>query len=568
MKKMKYRNSVNYSNNKSIKNFNSKYYDNNLCNDKIRKNIFLNNLNRISKNNSNFIKNLNSTFRDYEVNLNQKDIKITKNLYNITVNKVFNMKMKLKHSEQLLREYDEKYEFNTTRDYNKKNNKNIDNILYKSKEKEENSKDNFSMNISNIIENNKNKNEHFYYTPKDNKKKSFNRIPTYNENNFKRYSINCNKKYNINKYMKIIINEKKIRKKMKKIEQLTKLFSAVEVVEKQEIIDENKFFKIDKKEKKFIPFYREKINNKNKININSISKRFKLRKNNDENLSEEKSINSQKITSLSFNKTKTKEKDINNNTYSKIYKDIKQIKLIPKLFLSLSNNKANLNNICINSENLSNIHKLPKSARNKKNIFFSSSFPNFNFSSNNNRRDIKTSLLCFSPKEKNKLNLSIRTYQRNKEISPIIHKTINIGKKINNIIKKNYVLHKEPKIKNNFYNILEDQKLDLEKLRNNLKLKDSNGIYGKINEIQILKNNIRNLRKMMSKKETDIIKTIAQEMINEDLLLNKRLIYNVGLENRINRQKYLELYNILTNSKHRKRILEDNYVFDDNKIYG
>ena len=33
-------------------------------------------------------------------------------------------------------------------------------------------------------------------------------------------------------------------------------------------------------------------------------------------------------------------------------------------------------------------------------------------------------------------------------------------------------------------NILEESKIDLEKLRKNLKLKDSKGIYGKINEIK------------------------------------------------------------------------------------
>ena len=77
-----------------------------------------------------------------------------------------------------------------------------------------------------------------------------------------------------------------------------------------------------------------------------------------------------------------------------------------------------------------------------------------------------------------------------------------------------------------------------------------------------MKNNLEKMKKIITKKEINIIKSINRGMIKEDLLLNKRLIYNVGLENRVNRQKYLELYNVLTKTKHRKRIIESNYTFD------
>ena len=201
----------------------------------------------------------------------------------------------------------------------------------------------------------------------------------------------------------------------------------------------------------------------------------------------------------------------------------------------------NINNFC----DLSDISYSGINTRNKKKIFFSSY----------NRKNKKT-LFNYSPIEKQKINFSLKIEHKHKEISPIIHETINEGKKIDKMISKNYIFHKEPKLKNNIFDILDDKKIDLENLRNQLKLKDSNGIYGKINEIQIMKNNLEKVKKYITKKEVNLIKAIDQGMIKEDLLLNKRLIYNVGLENRVNRQKYLELYNILTKTKHRKRIIE------------
>ena len=112
---MRYRNSINFTlrNSRSGKsNQNSKYNDTNPYSDRVLKNFFLNNLNRMSRKNIDLIKNLNNTFRQYELNMNQKDIKISKNLFNISVNRVTNIKNKIKLSEQLFRQYDEKYGFN------------------------------------------------------------------------------------------------------------------------------------------------------------------------------------------------------------------------------------------------------------------------------------------------------------------------------------------------------------------------------------------------------------------------------------------------------------------------
>ena len=142
---MKFRNSINYfiNDNKRKINFHSKYNEKNPYNDKVLKNFFLNNLNKLSIKNSDLIKRLNDTFRNYELNLNQKDVKITNNLYHVSVNRVLDLKNKLKRSEQLLREYENQYGFNSTRYDNRINNNNsVHHLLSEPKEKENNSRKN------------------------------------------------------------------------------------------------------------------------------------------------------------------------------------------------------------------------------------------------------------------------------------------------------------------------------------------------------------------------------------------------------------------------------------------
>ena len=159
-----------------------------------------------------------------------------------------------------------------------------------------------------------------------------------------------------------------------------------------------------------------------------------------------------------------------------------------------------------------------------------------------------------------------KSNQTSMEINPIIHKIIKEGKKINEIISNNYIKYKRTKIEDNMTNILEEEhKMDLEKLRKNLKLKDSKGIYGKINVIEIMDNKIEKMRKIITKKQIKILQSIARAMIKEDLLLNKRLVYNVGIENRLNMQKYLQLYNDLTNTNQRKREI-DTYGISGNNL--
>ena len=163
-----------------------------------------------------------------------------------------------------------------------------------------------------------------------------------------------------------------------------------------------------------------------------------------------------------------------------------------------------------------------------------------------------------------KYSISKIACETNKEIESIAYKTINDANKINSEVRKNYSSHNEPKIKikkNYLAELLNDTKIDLVKLRTNLKLKDSNGLLGEINEIEILEKDLKRMSKMLNKTNLNILKPIARGLIHKDLILNKRLIYNVGIEHRKSRKKYFKLYDILNNLKIRQKIVE-NYIID------
>ena len=384
---MKYRNSVIYSNR------DSKFSLTNSCNDKMLKNLFLNNLNKISKNNIDLIKNLNNTFRNYQLNLNQKDIKIANNLFNISTNRVINIRNKIKKSEKLFHQYEEQYGFNSAINMSKIINNNSNPCLLN----ESKVKDDFFRNLIHI---NKNRN-------KNNDKNAI--IEEYNSKkyNFRRYSANVNYKNDMKqKFMKLIINEKKIQKKIRKIDQLNTLFSAIETIEKKEIINGNKFFKVENKKRELLSFFKDLKKDKKLFNYNYIRNRHKQRKNKNKNcLSEEKSIIRENISKFSHIKSENNIKDYNNKTLFnlKINKNNDNKKVIPQIFLSTSNSKSNLSNIKNSKiENLSDISNIESTSKNKKNIIFSSSFPNLNHLSKNTniKRNINYSLYNISHIEK------------------------------------------------------------------------------------------------------------------------------------------------------------------------
>ena len=576
---MRHRNSVNYilKDSKSVKpNINSRHKEINSYNDKILKNIFLNNLNHISKKNIELIKNLNNTFRNYELNLNQKDIKITNNLFNISANRIFNLKNKIKLSEQLFRKYDEQYGSNSIHNFSNINN--TTSKLSESKEKKEKTKSNISIDINDkdIL--------------KENEEKKYQNLKTEKKMDIKRYSVNCNKKNNARQFMKIIINEKRMEKRIRKVEQLTKLFNAMETDEKKDIVEDNKLFKVDDKKNKFILFYRNNNDkNKKKIGFNYLHNRCRIRKNKNKFLSVEKLMPNGTFVSFSDIKSESNIKD-NNNSYSNtFYNSNKKIntntnskymdkqKPIPKILLSSPNNKSKLENNSnitylkdLQTENTSSrtSNILNASSRNKTNLIISSSFPNFYQKPKNNDKrkylKIKNSLLNFVPLSKKKFNFRLNISKNRKEMKPMINKTINEGEKINKIIKQNYTLHKhnETNEKDIYLEMLDEKKLNLNKLRKELKLKDSNGIYGSIDEVEIMENNVKNMEKLITKKQINFMKTIVKGIIKEDKLLNKNLVYNVGLDNRNQRLKYFELYKLLTRSKNRKRKIEENNTFN------
>lgn len=209
--------------------------------------------------------------------------------------------------------------------------------------------------------------------------------------------------------------------------------------------------------------------------------------------------------------------------------------------------------------------------KNKINNFTSkSNNDNLNYSTSSSQLSTNLKYFIQSPfllstenKNKSKYILSKRACETSREIKKIAFKSIIEANKIDYKIKKNFNLsiYKKPKIfkKNKSSNdIFNNKSIDLNKIRKDLKLKNSNGLLGEINEIEILEKDLKKMGKRLNKKEyMDILTPIARGLIRKDLLLNKRLIYNVGIEHYRGRKKYFELYDTLNNLKKRKKLVED-----------
>ena len=491
-------------------------------NEQLLRNILNNNIDKELQYNNDFRKDLKSTFRNYELNANQKDIKIANNLYSISVNKFFDMKNKLKHSERLIKQYDNQFEYINSKPLNNVSNINTEKLFLNIKE--ENSKNNITQKFS---ETNKNNNNNYNNQDEnkieivDSKKKSFEK---FTRSNFKLHSVLFDDKNNLKKFKKIIINEKKIKERMRKIDQLSKLFNDVDMIEKREAIDDNKFFKVEKNIS-LLRFHKENLTPRKNIN----SARYRC------NIVKKKiGLSSERSSNLGQNNFSFSPKSNGNNNIINLKNNHWGRKVI---FTPISRNKNNLNELSSEKSSINN---------EKKNYSL------FNFDSKRNKKNDIYSSINFTPIYKKKIKLSLNSAQRNERMNPIIYKTIYEGNIINNKIKKNYSLYKHPKEKNIIFDILTDDKMDLEKIRKNLKLKDSKGINGSINEIQLMENNVKKMENLITKKGINIIRSIVKGMIKEDRILHKRLIYNVGLENRMIRQKYLDLFYQLKNLKPKK----------------
>jgi hypothetical protein len=317
---------------------------------------------------------------------------------------------------------------------------------------------------------------------------------------------------------------------MKKIDKLSNLYEEIHGY----IRNQSHFLKENKK-KRYYNCFREKIEKERPKSTNNRYRRILW-------IPKSQSTNNKTCTRCSSAFNKTNETTINKN--KKIINNIST--------KSIKYNKSDLNH------NFSSTSNIVTSGRTRKKINYSTS------SSLNSTeiRQIISSPFLFSTRNKTKYTLSKRADETNKEIESIVYKTIKESNKINNEVRKNYSSHKEPKIKikikkNSLAELLNDNKIDLVKLRKELKLKDSNGLLGEINEIEILERDLKKMSERLSKKRLNILKPIARSTIRESLLLNKEVIYNVGIEHNKYRKKYFKLYNILTRLKDRKKLVED-----------
>ena len=130
--------------------------------------------------------------------------------------------------------------------------------------------------------------------------------------------------------------------------------------------------------------------------------------------------------------------------------------------------------------------------------------------------------------------------------------TINKSKIINSILTKNYSEKEKPRLKIKKREPLEEKKFDWKKVRNELKLKKSNGLLANIDEIELLENDLKKMEKKLSEKRFNILLSAAKRILRHDLLVNKQLIYNVGIDNRLYRIKYFKLYDKLNNKSESK----------------
>lgn len=506
-----------------------------IYNDKIQKSSYLNHVNLLAEYHRNYLNNLNNVYINYQINSNRNDKVTENNLRNIGFQRIVEIKRKLRKSFQMLKDFDDKYIFNRIQVKTKKNNSEI-NLLNNFNDIEENK----SLNISNIIKTPKKENEKKEEIEKNEEKEDNNPINNHfdiimsnlkrqeelknkNQKNINSYSSRTqsaivSRQNSYNKYLLLTKDIENNSNRMKKIDKLSNLYKQINAFMKKDL----KILKKDKN-RRFYSSYREKIDKKRPKSTNNKNKHILW-------ISKNQINKSQSCTRFSSNFNRTNATTTNNNF-----------------------NRSNKNNTCDLNHNFSNISNIITNRRKKRKI--NSSIPSSH--SQSNLKKFRKSPFLFSTKNKIKLNLSQKTSETNKEIDSIASQTINKANKIKYEINKNYSSHKEPKFeikKNNLSELLTDNKIDLYKIRKDLKLKDSNGLFGEINEIEIVEKDLKNMSKrLLSKKRLNILTPIARGIIHEDLLLNKDLIYNVGIENRRNRTKFFKLYDILNKIKVQKR---------------
>lgn len=492
--------------------------------DKVQKSSFLNSIHLSAEYNRCLLNSLNNIYKNYAADYNMKDIGLYNNLRNTGYHKILDIKNRLKHSFQLLRRFDDKFIFNRIQNKVKNDNSELLSNLYQ----DENIDD--LLNISSIS--------------KKSKKSIKYQIGNYNN------PININNKYSSKKIIfsteyqnfprntilkETTVNNNESRNKSASINKrnishdnliLNKVLKNMNKASKSTNLDK-KVVSFNKKDNNMIPKRVEKLINSSRnqnqtTRPKSCSERYNI------NLSNAKkpyiSYKSFRRTSSPYNKTN--ETSFNKNNKNKYLNCLTQ-----------KSKNYNTNNL---KQNYTNDTNTRYSGKNSRNIIYS------NASFQNISKNISTPFL-FSAKNNSRHILSKKFNETKNQMSAIISSAINKSKKINNIISKNYSINEKPRLIIKESQSSDNKKFDWTKIRKELKLKDSNGLLAKINEIELLEEDLKkNKQKINNKKRFNIIRSIAKGIIKQDLLLNKELIYNVGIDNRKQTKKYFKLYSKLT----------------------
>ena len=507
----------------------------NIPSDKVQKESFLNSVYLSAENNRSIITSLNNLYKNYVSNSNFNDPIIYDNLSNTGFQKLLKLKNKLKHSYHLLQNFNDKFIFNRIPNKVKKNKSEILIDLYKDEKKKD------LLNISSIS--NKSRNSKIKEFKKDNNQSN-------KTNNFltKRIIFSAqHRNFTKNKRLKNTNIYKELRnnlaptnrrnisqddifldkeaKKLNKENDSTFLYKKISIVNKNE---DNATFKRHKN------FRNYSTNQRHLIRSKSCHDRYHLLSSKNPYISY-KSLGRPTSAYNKTNETTTINKNNNNVNY-----------LSPK---STKSKIYNNNNLRQNFTNITNTINSRKKSR--KIIYSSISLQN------------STSTPFLFSQNYSKYFLSKKGTETKNQISAMASTTINKSKMINNILNRNYSAKERPQLKLKKRESINNKKFDWTKIRDELKLKDSNGLLAEIDEIELLENDLKKMEKKLSKKRFNFLLTVAKGIVRQDLLLKKPLVYNVGIENHKYRKKFFKLYERLNSkldckskSVHRKKLLE------------
>ena len=499
-----------------------------ISSDIIQKECYLNSFYLSEECNRNLINSLNSIYKNY-VSHSSLDEPLEFNNLRITCHrKLLKLKNRLKHSFQLLQDFNNKFIFNRIPKKVRKNKSEILTDLYKEE------KTNNLLNISVIS--NKSRKSLIKELDEDINPMNMN-------NNFKSKRVifsaqhrdfSKNKKIKNTSICKESRNNSATNNR-KNISQ-DDLFLGKISKNLNKKIDSTNLFK-----KKFsfnkIENFTTCKNNKNPRNYHLYKNRSirpkscHERYNNNLLISKNPCVSFKSFGRVSSAYNKTNETTIiNKNNNNNLY------------YLSLKSTKSIINNNTFLKQNLTNITNI-KNRRKKSSLIYSGT------SSQNTTH----APFLFSPQRHSRYYLLKKATETKNQISEMVSSTINKSKIINSILNNNYSVKEKPRLKIKKRESFKYKKFDWMKVRDELKLKRTNGLLANIDEIELLENDLKKMEKKLSKKRFNIVLSVAKGILRQDRLLNKQLIYNVGFDNRQYRIKYFKLYERLNNKSDNKK---------------